>query len=192
MRHPDQKKSSLPVGFAMRCLQDSKAASTIQKHAGRAFGAISLANLAVRNGLMMWALEMEVPLDKMVRLHDTLAALPLCEVYSINQVDLERTIEAMAEAKVANEGLAPAAKLPEVAFAVKRLLTGLSSYTPTTGENLWELAASAGIPLTVQRKSPWGAARQMLFSRKRKRSPELAQFGGSEAGPAQFFQQRKV
>lgn len=161
--------------------QDSKAASTITKHAGRAFGAIALANLAVRNGLLMWALDELVPPDCTIRLQDALAALPLCELYSINQIDLEKSIEALAEVKPAPANpQSEEATLSEVALAAKRLLDGLKTYQPPNKENLWEEAVTKGIPLVVPRKSPWALARNFLFTRKRKREPELAEYGGSE------------
>ena len=131
----------------------------------------------------MWALDGQVPPDNAIRLQDALASLPLCELFSINQVDLEKSIEedAALPAAAGPSNSLPLQSSTDIELAMKRLCEGLISYTPTTGDDLWALAADKGIPLAVARKSAWAAARQFLFSRKRKRDGELAAYGGSEA-----------
>ncbi|CAJ1435861.1 unnamed protein product, partial [Effrenium voratum] len=135
---------------------DSLAASTITKHAGRAFGSICLSNFALRSGLLMWTLGGEVPPDATIRLQDSLAALPLCEPRAGGD---HEEIEAS-----------------------KRLLAGLLTYKPPrSSSTAWEEATTTGIPKIVARNSMWSAVRQQLLARKRRRAPELEEFGGSDA-----------
>ena len=129
-----------------------------------------------------------MPPDATIRLQDSLAALPLCELYSINQIDLEKTIEAHKDAEGAHSMGGELARPraggdhEEIDLASKRLLAGLLTYKPPrSSSTAWEEATTTGIPKIVARNSMWSAVRQQLLARKRRRAPELEEFGGSDA-----------
>ena len=67
----------------------------VVKNAGQAFGAAAVSNLGIRNGVLRTALP-GAPLDDMVRTLDALASVPKTQIYSVNQMSLEREREGMA------------------------------------------------------------------------------------------------
>ena len=136
--------SPRPACFPLRP-QDSLAASTITKHAGRAFGSICLSNFALRSGLLMWTLGGEVPPDATIRLQDSLAALPLCELYSINQIDLEKTIEAHKDA----EGAVQVASEPPNSSNSGALLRLRARSCCRTADHIELRATILGMPVVV-------------------------------------------
>lgn len=148
------------------------------------FGSICLSNLAIRNGLLMYALNEEIPCDNTVRLHDALAALPRCELFSVNQLGLEQSIHTQSAkaAAASTEASKPAniLALSNLDFAAKRFFTGLSSYTPPCDTDLWKASKETGVAIAVNVKTAWYNFRQCMFGRKRRRDADLAQFGGTE------------
>ena len=177
--------AGLQDGSAAACLQatgNTAAASTVTKHAGRMFGSICLSNLAIRNGLLMHALNEEIPCDNTVRFHDALAALPRCELFSVNQLGLEQAIHTQsAKAAAAKpEASKPAniLDLSDLDFAAKRFFTALSTYTSPCKTDFWKVSKENGVSIAVAGKTAWFNLRQCMFGRKRKRDAELAEFGG--------------
>ena len=168
-------------GAACAAFPSCAGASTVTKHAGRMFGAICLSNLAIRNGLMMYILETEIPLDATVRLHDALAALPRCELYSINQLYLEQQLAKASSSNAAPDKPAAAPSTPaDLDLAARRFFDGLLSYEAPCKSDAWKEAVDKGVPFIVPSKTLWYNFRQCLFARKRKRCPELAEYGGTD------------
>ena len=114
--------------------------SAVRKHAGRLYGAIALSNLSLRNGLLAFALSGHlpdnwpdiVPFDTKIRLLDAVAAVPRMELFSCNQLYLERLISA-EQAKLAKALPADAddgerdfhRELPSPDQALLRLVEGI-------------------------------------------------------------------
>ena len=185
-----------------QCGEESLAASAVTKHAGRVFGSMCVANLALRTGMLMYALvarrkgagcwdahcgsislaaaplhapsQSTRPLSSrrlQVRLHDAAeASIHMLELYSINQLQLERGIEDLMKEDASHKRVRAQAdsSLEPVDVAAKRFLTGLLSYRPPCGTDPWQAAVRKGVPTTLPRKSFWLAVRQSLLTRKRK------------------------
>ena len=89
-------------GSGKACNKSGQASgvSCVRKHTGKFYGALALSNLAIRNGLLAYALSDVLPedwpnafiFDHKIRLLDAIAAMPRMELYSINQLHLERLL----------------------------------------------------------------------------------------------------
>ena len=165
--------------------------STVTKHAGKAFGACCVGNLAIRNGLLRHAVP-RAPLDSTIRSLDSLAGLAKTELYGINQMRVDRMLhkaeqreakrfqtadealeEADAEARSAPDWIAT---LDAAELAIRKLIDAIAS-----DPEAWESATSetGGIPLRVPADSIWFNFRQINFSRKRARMlANYKQYGG--------------
>jgi len=116
--------------------------SAVREHAGHLYGAIALSNLSVRNGLLAFALSDHlpdnwpdlVPFDNQIRLLDAVASVPRMELFSCNQLHLERLITAeqlkLAKALPAVPGLDDDERtfhqeLPSPDQALLRLVEGI-------------------------------------------------------------------
>ena len=164
-------------GSGQACEKGGKttATSTVTKLSGKAFGAMATANVAMRNGLLRFALSEKAPLDNQVRILDSLAAIPKMELASVNQLLAEmliqqqklqmekRTAENKAEPKIEE-----IPNLDDVDFAARRLFDALGK--ETDGDRfLIDQAVDPGIPLKINAKTPWYNFRQLYFARSRKR-----------------------
>lgn len=139
--------------------------SMVTKHAGKAFGAMATANVAMRNGLLRWAVGEKIPFDTSVRILDCLAAVPKMEMCSVNQWLVE-TLIMQKSASEKNAEIIP--DLSAVDFAARRLFDGLAR-DKDKDQTLMQVASEAGIPLKVNQKTVWYNFRQLHFSRTRKR-----------------------
>lgn len=75
-------------GMTTQAAHNIQGSSVITKHAGRAFGAIATANVAVRNGLLHFVLGPHVCPDSHVRGLDASAAIPRTELCSVNEFQM--------------------------------------------------------------------------------------------------------
>lgn len=75
-------------GMTTQAAHNIQGSSVITKHAGRAFGAIATANVAVRNGLLRFVLGPHVCPDPHVRGLDASAAIPRTELCSVNEFQM--------------------------------------------------------------------------------------------------------
>ena len=169
--------------------------STVTKHAGKAFGACCVGNLAIRNGLLRWAVP-NAPQDATIRMLDALAGLAKTELYGINQIRLDRLLrlheqrEARRYGTNEDEGLEDAEghpgdtpewlkSLTPAELALRKLIDAIGE----SHELHWEPATtdSSGIPYKVSQGSCWFNFRQHNFSRKRIRMLEkFHHYGGIE------------
>jgi len=161
-------------GNAAQTADSSQGSSVITKHAGKAFGAIATANVAMRNGLLHFALGAQVPPDSQVRGLDALAAIPRTEICSVNQFLAERHIQQKHhhEKKHGDNPVEEKEEIPNlepIEFASRRLFDGLASTNKDDGSHLLEAADLEGIPFKVNARTEWYNFRQLHFSRSRKR-----------------------
>ena len=190
-------------GAAEACgeVKSGPGVSIVTKHAGKSFGACAVANLGIRNGLLRLALP-RAPLDNSVRTLDALASVPKTQIYSINQMSVEREGEALAadtqsrprssrgESACSMSGSLDASgsnvddrekevKLEPEAYAIRRLFESLAT---SSEQARWEDATTTGIPLKMNvTDKDWLNYRATYFTRKRKRDVDsLRRYGGIE------------
>lgn len=148
--------------------------SMVTKHVGKAFGAMATANVAMRNGLLRWAVNEKIPFDTSVRILDCLAAVPKMEMCSVNQWLVETLIaqkSASEKKQVENVEQPDVEIIPDLSpvdFAARRLFDALAR-EKDKDQTLMQTASEAGMPLKINQKTVWYNFRQLHFSRSRKR-----------------------
>lgn len=168
---------------------DAAGASVIIKHVGKVFGSTAVSNVACRNGLLRYALDAAVPLDPHIRSLDAFAALSKTELYTVNQLRIERLLaQRLAETskgpsreEPGKVSEAPPSGLSPVDLAARRFfdaLTDPSGPVDDDGQSAWSVAVGSGVPLAVNAHTIWYNFRQLFFSRKRKRCASLSKYGG--------------
>ena len=178
--------------------KDKESGQVVTKHGGKAFGASFVANAAQRNGLARWAFSRAMPLDDTVRLFDTLATLPKMEIFSVNQLDLEKEIrlkqldknkqcgrqqsgdKGNEGAEITNTEIMYLEWTP-IELASKLLFDALHKNTIKLEQDtsVWDLASTEGIPMKLAVKTFWYNWRQMWFYRRRARE-SLPAYGADE------------
>lgn len=163
--------------------------SMVTKHVGKAFGAMATANVAMRNGLLRWAVSAKIPFDTSVRILDCLAAVPKMEMCSVNQWLVETLLaqKSVSEKKQVENADPPEAEvipdLSAIDFAARRLFDALA-HEKDKDQPLMQTASEAGMPLKVNQKTVWYNFRQLHFSRTRKRQEGA---GVSKRGCVRWF-----
>ena len=170
-------------GNATQAADNTQGSSVITKHAGKAFGAIATANVAMRNGLLHFVLGPQVPPDPQVRGLDALAAIPRTELCAVNQFLAERHIlqKHHHEKKHGDSPVEEKEEIPNlepIEFASRRLFDGLAAVNTDDGGHLLEAADLEGIPCKVNARTEWYNFRQLHFARPRKRQQGVLVLGG--------------